>query len=272
VINWMFRTALALTLLIMSYLQAQEPPKTGDEEPPRLMKKVKPGADREPKPNRGNIPPTLPDEDKKSAPDDKGMGDAEPMADESGEDEQEVLNRVAENMRRSENDLANKELGEGTRQVQRDILKDLDALIEQEKNGNQDSASSSDSSSSPSSGSKSKGSRSQSAKGKGGKKQGGTQMAKGSGQNNQPKEGSNSKGANQPGKMGTNPGSGGSGSKESDPDKLADVYKDIWGHLPETLRAEMNAYASKEEFMNKYKDMLKQYYTTIAEKGRRKGG
>ncbi|MFL5245273.1 MAG: hypothetical protein ACJ8FY_24520, partial [Gemmataceae bacterium] len=56
------------------------------------------------------------------------------------------------------------------------------------------------------------------------------------------------------------------------PDKLADLYKDIWGHLPETLRAEMNAYASREEFMAKYRDLLKQYYTTIAEKGQRKGG
>ena len=53
--------------------------------------------------------------------------------------------------------------------------------------------------------------------------------------------------------------------------RLADLYKDIWGHLPETMRAEMNAYASREEFMTKYRDLLKQYYTTIAEKGPRKG-
>jgi hypothetical protein len=50
---------------------------------------------------------------------------------------------------------------------------------------------------------------------------------------------------------------------------LAEVYKDIWGHLPEALRNEMNAY-SREEFMDKYKDQLKQFYATIAEKGRRK--
>ena len=51
--------------------------------------------------------------------------------------------------------------------------------------------------------------------------------------------------------------------------KIADLYKDVWGHLPETLRQEMDQY-SREQFMAKYADLLKQYYATIAEKGRRK--
>lgn len=51
--------------------------------------------------------------------------------------------------------------------------------------------------------------------------------------------------------------------------KIADLYKDVWGHLPETLRQEMDQY-SREQFMAKYGDLLKQYYATIAEKGRRK--
>ena len=51
--------------------------------------------------------------------------------------------------------------------------------------------------------------------------------------------------------------------------KIADLYKDIWGHLPETLRQEMNQY-SREQFMAKYNELLKQYYATIAEKGRSK--
>ena len=52
--------------------------------------------------------------------------------------------------------------------------------------------------------------------------------------------------------------------------KLADVYKEVWGHLPESLRQEMNAY-SREQFMAKYEDLIKQYYARIAEKSRRKG-
>ena len=62
---------------------------------------------------------------------------------------------------------------------------------------------------------------------------------------------------------------GGNGPK-GEMSKIADVYKDIWGHLPETLRQEMNQY-SREQFMAKYNELLKQYYATIAEKGRRKG-
>ena len=52
--------------------------------------------------------------------------------------------------------------------------------------------------------------------------------------------------------------------------KLEELYKDVWGHLPESLRQDMNQYA-REQFMPKYGDLLKQYYATIAEKGRRKG-
>ena len=52
--------------------------------------------------------------------------------------------------------------------------------------------------------------------------------------------------------------------------KIADLYKDIWGHLPEKLRQEMDTY-SREQFMAKYSDLLRQYYATLAEKGRSKG-
>ena len=35
--------------------------------------------------------------------------------------------------------------------------------------------------------------------------------------------------------------------------------KEIWGHLTETQRAEMDVYA-REKFMAKYNDLIKQYY------------
>jgi hypothetical protein len=63
---------------------------------------------------------------------------------------------------------------------------------------------------------------------------------------------------------------GGGGKSGTGPDRNADLYKDIWGHLPEALRAEMNAYSNPQPFMNKYDELIKKYYTTIAEKGRRK--
>ena len=52
--------------------------------------------------------------------------------------------------------------------------------------------------------------------------------------------------------------------------KIADVFKDVWGHLPESMRAEMDAY-SREQFMFKYKPHIEQYYSAISEKSRRKG-
>jgi hypothetical protein len=163
--------------------------------------------------------------------------------------------------------LANKELGEETKQVQRDILKDLDRLIDHDPKSNQNPSSSS--SEKPSSYSKadrnSKGQHTCQNR-KQARKRDGKQMA-GKQQADKPQQET----GQQPGGK-QNGGGSGKTDVEVGPDKLADLYKDIWGHLPETLRAEMNAYASREQFMAKYRDLLKQYYTTIAEKGQRKGG
>ncbi len=52
--------------------------------------------------------------------------------------------------------------------------------------------------------------------------------------------------------------------------KLADVFKDIWGQYPESMRPQMDAY-SREAFMAKYKDLIERYYATIAEKSRKQG-
>ena len=69
--------------------------------------------------------------------------------------------------------------------------------------------------------------------------------------------------ANQSGKQ------GGAGRDSSGAATLkADILKDIWGHLPSVMRLEMDAY-SREQFAAKYGELLKQYYQTIAEKGRR---
>jgi hypothetical protein len=53
----------------------------------------------------------------------------------------------------------------------------------------------------------------------------------------------------------------------SDP-VVAEFYKDIWGHLPEKMRQEMDAYF-KERFMPRYSDLLRQYYSNIAEQNKK---
>ena len=52
-------------------------------------------------------------------------------------------------------------------------------------------------------------------------------------------------------------------------DKLADLYKDVWGHLPDRLRQEMDLYY-REKFMPRYSELLRQYYAALAEQ-RKKG-
>ena len=67
---------------------------------------------------------------------------------------------------------------------------------------------------------------------------------------------------------GGNEGEGGGTSpigKPQEPDKKFD----LWGHLPEKERALMNK-EMEQKFMEKYDDLTKQYYRTIAEKSRRK--
>jgi hypothetical protein len=63
---------------------------------------------------------------------------------------------------------------------------------------------------------------------------------------------------------------GGDGPK-SDKERDTKTYKDVWGHLPESLRAEMNAYSNPKPFMPRYDDLIQKYYRTIAEQGRKKG-
>ena len=51
--------------------------------------------------------------------------------------------------------------------------------------------------------------------------------------------------------------------------KDADKKFDLWGHLPEKERALMNK-EMEQKFMEKYDELTKQYYRTIAEKSRKK--
>ena len=46
----------------------------------------------------------------------------------------------------------------------------------------------------------------------------------------------------------------------------ADFAKDVWGHLPDQLRRQMTQYY-KEDVMPKYAELLRLYYSSLAEKG-----
>ncbi len=156
------------------------------------------------------------------------------------------MSRLGRNLREAESRLTHKDPGDATQQVQRDVVKDLNELIEQTKRQQQQQQQQSSSSSSSQQ-------KSQQARGSG-------RQNRSSARRPQPSSTSQTQKGN----------TRGGNSPRGEMSKIADLYKDIWGHLPETMRQEMNQY-SREQFMAKYNELLKQYYATIAEKGRRKG-
>ena len=290
---------LRLFLLVVGVLFAglsfaQDPPAQPDDPPVRLKKKNKPDADKSDtaKPD----PAKPPMKDDKKAPPKKEDGKEEPEPAQPQEDEAEVLNRVAKNVRMAEEKIANKELGDNTRQLQEDILKDLDSLIQAAENppqgggggggdGDKQDQPNDPNSKSGKSGSMGKQSGKQgsgSGQGSGSmraqrRRQGnGTQQANKGGQPNgsgQPMPGmgegdQDNQQANS--KTGGNNGGGGGKSTEG-PNPNADLYKEAWGHLPPALRAEMMAYSNDKQFMAKYDELIKRYYRSIAEEGRKKG-
>lgn len=287
---------LLVLALAVAGLAAQDRPVADQDEPPvRLKKKDRPKA-AEPKEDAvkpDKEPPKPGAEDKKPKPEERlKKGDEPPDVPQEPEvNEEEVLNRALKNARTAAELLEKQKADDRTQQVQRDVLKDLDSLIEQEKQAQQDQGQQAQDPGDA-------GQQPQDKQGGQGQQQGGKQQKKGSifsrnkgkgqqqmaqqpggrrhrqargnrpgqqqgdrqmAQNDQQQGGGGGK-ANQGGNGGTSP---------TEVNKLADVYKDVWGHLPEALRGEMNAY-SREQFMDKYKEVLKQYYATIAEKGRRK--
>jgi hypothetical protein len=231
---------------------ADDDPKPGQSEPPvRLKKKNKPNEDV--------------DKDKKLQPPKKEEagkevkeGDEPPV--EPEQEPKEIIGRISKNIDSTKDRLAKKDAGDGTRQLQRDIVKDLDALIErsnrqqqQQRQQQQDQHQSGQSSNSRQQRNQQASQRRNSSQQK---RQASSQKTAQSGQAQQQANGQK-------------PGAGGAGGKKSDAPN-ADLYKDIWGHLPETLRKEMDAYA-RVEFMSKYNDLLQQYYSRLSEKGRAKG-
>jgi hypothetical protein len=223
-------------------LYGDDDPGQAQPEPPvRFKKKIK----EKDEPKRDEKEP------KNKLKDKAGKDGGEPTAAEPEKDPKEIVTRIAKNMKESENRLGKNDHADGTRQIQRDIIKDIDSLINQKRRQQRQQQDQQNSQSSSS--------RQQGSQAKQGNQRRQQQAAgRPSGQNPRPQQAS----AN-------NPGGGGNQKKEG-MGRDADLFKDIWGHLPETLRKDMDAY-SRVEFMMKYSDLLKQYYTTIAEKGRRKG-
>jgi DNA mismatch repair ATPase MutL len=248
------------------------------------------------------------DDTGKKPPDEKPRGDEikppkKPAQPEGESEEAKILERLTKNTKTVEKKLGDADTGDETRKLMREILKDIDELLKkaqqppQDSKDDQSNSSSSPSGSSqeqPSDGSsaqqkKSSGSSSQQKKSSGlsrreqreqrrqqEEKKGGTSSAQNTpkpmGKPDKPGDkdpmanGAGTGGENVKNPMGGKPD--GKPRTDADP-KLAEMYKDVWGHLPEKMRQEMDSYF-KEHFMPSYNELLKQYYSKIAEQNKKK--
>jgi hypothetical protein len=215
----------------------------------------------------------------------KNKAGADPRAGEPAVDERtkDLLARVARNMESSEDRLKNRDPGEKTRAIQDQIVHDLDELIkkakEQEKQNSKSQQSASSSSQGGSSKStqsrrsqarrKSQGSQQQQQAGQQQQQQSASAKQKeGHGNKEQPAGGQQKSAQEKPEKSGTTAGGGGNSSAKNK-NTVADLFRDVWGHLPEQKRQEMDAY-SRERFMPRYDELLRQYYRTLSEQSRKK--
>ena len=161
-----------------------------------------------------------------------------------GQEVSEIVARASKHMADSERRLAARDVSEPTLRLQGQILKDLDELIDQAK---RPAPSRSTNVARSTAGLQRRSGKAikPPAPGQAAKVQASTKL-----------------------KQGAKPPSG--PRDEGGPPNLASVFKQTWGHLPETLRQDIDQY-SREQFMTKYSTLIKRSYATIAEKGHRTG-
>jgi hypothetical protein len=255
---------LALSIGLVGWSIAQ-PPAEPEEPPVRLKKKKKTTPEKPESPPEK--PEPLPEPKKKPKLDEDADLDPRddirmPQGEEPEEDE--IIRRIIRNTRLSEEKLANRETGEATRKLQDEVIRDIDRLLEQQKQNQQNPQDQKNDNPSGGMGQDQNQQRSAqereerrkrrmsgqqtASRNQGGQQQGQGGAKSGQGQGN-----------------GNTPGGGGTGAKGDprDPEKKFD----LWGHLPEKERALMNK-EMEQRFMEKYDDLTKQYYRTIAEKSR----
>lgn len=195
----------------------------------------------------------------------------------------EVVERIVKNSKDVGDKLAKTDTGAETRGTQKTILKDIDSLIEQQENPPPQSGDMND---------KNMDMNKNDMPKNGMDPKNGMQPKNGNQQSNgrKPRQGEKGgeKGGQQPKPGGGKPDDGMAkanpmpmpGGKDSKGGPTAgspmgqvavkpslpiddSVVKEVWGHLPDKLRQQVSQYY-KEQFMPKYSDLLKQYYSSLA--------
>ena len=245
-----------------------------------------------------------PKDDPKKAEPKKEVPKSDPMPSAEEVDVHKTAERIADNAQKASDRLKDKDPGADTRKIQDEIIKDIDALIKKALDPPPPPMSSDMSPMPPpksdgmptSKGGAGSGPMPKSPMGMGsGGASGNSKPERRPRRERSPRGNSpmgmgepmprDGMGGNEPmsGKPDPKDGKNGPGDKKENSsgdqfgktspkrqnDKLADLYKDVWGHLPDRLRQEMDLYY-REKFMPRYSELLRQYYATLAEQ--RKNG
>jgi hypothetical protein len=154
-----------------------------------------------------------------------------------GEEAEDPLMAIGGRMRRAEQLLAENETARPTQRLQEEILDDLQTLIDQLQQQCQ-------------------GQQGQNSPERSGKPTGkpGKASRKGSGENT----GSNKPSPDSTERVGT------ADRGRAELDQMQMALKQVWGHLPERIRQQMQS-GMGEEFLPKYERLIGQYYLRLAE-------
>ena len=245
------------------------------EEPELLEKKEAPPATAPVKPSSADAEKTEPAEPPKPAATKKSTNLTEDILEGLGLTGEQAagnpLDAIVERMRSVQQRLQKTETDQETRQLQTQIVKDLDELIEKLKNQKPPPPPKSDQNQPPP---PPMGNPPPDGAPRGGqpKPQNSQKQRGGSDQQQQqkPKPEPQSAGEKKP-----------SGDKSRDSDQQANrgrsaeeeaarqrLAKDVWGHLPAAMRQDLlNVYS--EKFLPKYDDLVRKYYEALAEQNRR---
>jgi hypothetical protein len=202
----------------------------------------------------------------------RGKEADEPAQQKAEAELKELIARLHKNMQSSEERLAKKDSGDGTREIQKDILNDLDELIKQSQSQQDQDSQCQDGTCEKEGQSQNQRKNSKNTSKKSGQKQGQQTAKNKSSGNPKPSAGKQGKqqGQQQVKGDGNNTDTKRQGSSKGD-NRISDVVKDFWGDWPERQRQEMDTYA-RERFMPRYEELLRQYYRTISEQGRKTKG
>lgn len=222
--------------------KANVEPKDGSVEELERMEEKGDAKDVAPEVSDRNIP--SPDEEKKepSELDKELLGELGQNLEAATEEEDPLL-RAGRRMREAEEQLARQEASDSTIEIQNKILADLDELLKQQQSGNPP----------PKNQNKNQKKNQKNQQQTAQKNQQQQRQAKQRQQ--QSKQANDANDQAGPPRM---------GREEFGAPK---EVKDVWGHLSELMREEMSQYA-KEGFLEKYREMLEQYYSTIASEPR----